>query len=59
MSDFNALEEEAALLSEDDSERNNEILKEQGELREKILNLVLNVSWWAYRASHQGDHEEG
>jgi len=43
VSDFNALEEEAALLGENDTERNNEILAEQRVLREKILNSVLNI----------------
>ena len=43
VSDFNTLEEEAALLGEAETERNNEILAEQRVLREKILNSVLNI----------------
>ena len=43
VSEFHALEEEAATLTAKDTERNDEILAEQGVLRDKILASVLNV----------------
>ena len=43
VAEYHDLEDEAALLGVDDTERNDEILAEQKELREKILNSMLNI----------------